>query len=705
MDEDHARGHGAVMSWSTWLTSPVAWLGRVTGWSAPPKAIEDVRVGADYHPDIAVSASYDPHDALSMMAAFPWVRACLDAIGGDLAGLPLIAYRGRGSDAVRLHEHPALSLLDQPTTDMARELWERQLIVYLLLTGNAYGLLVGGARPVSVPLIHPERCKPTPTPYGGIEGYVVGLDQSARYPADAVLHWRLPSWSSDPESLLGEGLARALHDDLTADRAASRLTAAQAQRGRPNAILSPSDPGDQWSPEARKELLAEYVRQTASGGPIAVGRGLKIDLPTYTPQEMELGDLRQLARTTVLATFGVPPVRVGLETANYATAQQQARVYWEGLVGLARLLDGQLTRIARRWDPAVRIAHDFAGVDALQESRTDRLGRVATWVTLGASAADAAAYEGLDDAPVSAEPQEEPSEPAPTRSLSLLFGEVRAEPPTSEADRAALWRARIAAVHTPAETRLARVLGAALSAQRARVIARLTALETRGKWPTGPSLGAEVERDLVSDILGWLWPSEEDRALAEAADAMMVRALRDAFEAAAAEVGEVLAYDEAAQRAALSAGVDLLTGPVSRTTRTAVQAAIALELSRGGTIADMQRALQTLPAFSPARALMVARTETTRAVGAASEDAYTAAIVVAGVSVEKQWLSARDSEVRDAHILLDGQTRRVGEPFVVPAGSPVGAGESAQHPGGFSRAALTVNCRCTTIPIVRRDAA
>ena len=66
--------------------------------------------------------------------------------------------------------------------------------------------------------------------------------------------------------------------------------------------------------------------------------------------------------------------------------------------------------------------------------------------------------------------------------------------------------------------------------------------------------------------------------------------------------------------------------------------------------------------------------------------------------MRQQWLSARDSEVRDAHAFLDGQVRASGELFVIPSGDYAGAKGSG--PGGFDDPALVCNCRCTTVPLV-----
>lgn len=672
----------------SWWQTFNASVRRALGLSEP-LTIEEVKPGADWSAGAPIQQAYNAEDALSAVAAFVWVRACADAICSDLAGRPLAVYRGRGKDAVRLPDHDVLALLDQPTTDMPRELWERQAVLYWLLAGNAYALMVGvGKTPVSLPLLHPERTKPVPTEYGGVAQYVYGLEQKTAYSPERVLHIRGPSWQSGPAALLGEGLIRTLHNDLTADLAAQKLNTKHAQRGRPTAVISPKG-DDVWDEDTRRKILAAYTKQTETGGTLVLGNGVQLDLPTFTPRDLEFGEQRTFTRQGILAAFAVPPARLGLETANYATQTAQMKTYWQCRQADARLIDAAYTRVARMFDPSLTIRHDFSDIEELQESRTSRLDRVVQWVTvLGADPAEAAAYEGFDDAPVSAQPQPA-AEPAPTPTLmfpAVHVARAAFVAPTDEAGREAVWRTFLQDVHTPSERALIGAIGKELRAQRGRILTRLSAKAT-------PSRG------LIEDLFAELWPDIEDQALRVAGRRSLEVAIRAAFDAAAVQTGTLLSYDASAAHATLTAGLDMLSGPVSRTTKAAVLAALEDGLATGATIDEIANRIKLLPAFGPARALAVGRTETTRATNGGANDAYHAALVE-GVNVRSQWLSARDGEVRDAHGLLDGQVVRVGERFTVPAESPIGPGRTARYPGDFDLAALVVNCRCTTIPVI-----
>lgn len=678
---------------------------------------EQVALGADYASGSEASPSYDVAEAMSAYSAFPWVVACLQAISTDLAGLPLRLTRGRGKSAVVVDEHPLLDLLEQPGPQVSGLVFRRQAPVDLLLAGNFYAAVLGGARPTGLRRLHPERTRIEPDPYEGVASYQYDtLGGRVGFAPEDVLHARLSSYESGPEGQYGQGIIRPLHEDLTTDLRAQRLASNLAKRGKPVAIISPGEDGDTWPDKVRQSIKEAYDRMLREDGAVVVGGKVKIDLPAWSPRDMEFEKVRLLARDAVLAAFGVPPVRVGLPTANYATSREQSLTYWQNLVGIAALLDAELTRLARRYDRGLRVSHDFSKVDALQASRTERLARVQQWYLLGATPAAAAAYEGFDDAPVpeadlpAAEPEPAPEPPASRDAGALLFvvPAVREaptpgfKPPVAEEERAILWRAHERDVRLPAERAVGRAVRALLAAQAerlARKLAEATAAPALLATGTDPA-GLLVRSDATVDgLLSAIWSELEERAALRAAvrgplrDAL-VRAFRSTL--ATAGVGG-LAFDPSYVDNAVEAQLGELITNVSSTTRARVRELIAEGVAQGWSVAEMQAALLADPGFGAARALTVARTESGRSLSAGNHAAY-GAMLAAGVSVRKQWLSARDGEVRDEHRELDGQTVPVDSLFKVPS-----TGEEAAYPGDFDRAALVCNCRCATVPVTSED--
>jgi uncharacterized protein with gpF-like domain len=124
-----------------------------------------------------------------------------------------------------------------------------------------------------------------------------------------------------------------------------------------------------------------------------------------------------------------------------------------------------------------------------------------------------------------------------------------------------------------------------------------------------------------------------------------------------------------------------------QTTREIIRAQVREALLAGETVDQLRKRIQTCEAFTPARALRIARSETTRSLNAGNLAAYSQA-VSEGVDAELVWITARDTEVRFTHATLDGTAIPVGGFFMGPDG------DTAPAPGQFRKAANNVNCRC-----------
>lgn len=94
----------------------------------------------------------------------------------------------------------------------------------------------------------------------------------------------------------------------------------------------------------------------------------------------------------------------------------------------------------------------------------------------------------------------------------------------------------------------------------------------------------------------------------------------------------------------------------------------------------------------------IARTETVLALHQAQNQAMQQAIdsgIIQAQAVSFSWHTAHDERVRDSHESMDGQRRRLGDPFVD------GDGNLLEYPGDPSAPAeTTINCRCWREPDV-----
>ncbi len=679
------------------LTIRESWLSRLLVRAGIVTATEH-NAGSDFGTGVAAAPGYSALQAMSAFAAFPWVKACVKAKATDLSGLPLKVIRGTGPDAETITDHPVLDLLARPSTRINGLLFRRQLWVDLDLSGNWYGLMLGPQRPTSILRLHPCRVNVLSSADGQVDRYQ--YDQRgmvARYPWDCILHMRGPSWEDDPKGLFGTGLIRALHNDLIADLAAQKTASKAARKGRPDSIVRPKDSKDRWTP-TQVDLIRNAIMDQlgkAEGGALVLGGAAEYSPLSWSPKDMEFQALRANVREAVLAAAGVPPSRVSLPTANYAQSREMDRTYWQSLKGEAAVINAELTRLAQRWDARDRVIHDFADVPALQEDRTARVDRVNKWWMMGLSLSDAAAYEGFEDLP---EPetlsrpssQDQSTETQPASPSQQSFGSWwrRASPemPRTEEARSARWRGFIDRIHGPVERGFNLTMRRFLKDQAVRFASRLEeALERSG--------GGAITRDIETELATILAEAQEAGLLDEAIGGQYGDALERAFKAAMEDLGLEGLTGDTLRMAEATLKVDMIVN-VSQTTKDAVSFIVRDGLANGATIQEMQAQIMRSRAFTPARALRIARTETTRAVNRGTVESYREAVQDLP-ELKMQWLSARDSEVRDSHQDMDGEIAEVDGQFTNPV-----SGDKAAHPGGFGLPSQDCNCRCGLTPLL-----
>jgi SPP1 gp7 family putative phage head morphogenesis protein len=127
--------------------------------------------------------------------------------------------------------------------------------------------------------------------------------------------------------------------------------------------------------------------------------------------------------------------------------------------------------------------------------------------------------------------------------------------------------------------------------------------------------------------------------------------------------------------------VDVMAETTEKAVVEAMTASVQEGLAGGDLIRDLTKRLESDLAFSPKRARLVARTETTRAWNGSQRSSLSDYAKRSGQRVEKSWLSSRDDRVREEHDELDDGT-------FIPIDAVFGNGLT--EPG-------EPNCRCTLV--------
>lgn len=314
----------------------------------------------------------------------------------------------RGSEVSRLVKRPN-------TAHSGTLLWHFSMIDYMV-TGNAYWLKVGNSmgRPVQlwpVPsmFISPKGLSTTGPEFITHYEYNPLGDPQKIDPGD-VVHLRNGIDPDDMRKGLGP-LGSLLREIFTDDEAANFSATLLRNFGVPGYMITPED-GSTLSPEKRKELRTRWADEFGGDnrGNLMIGNGkVKLEKVSFTPQELDLGRLRQIPEERITAVLGIPAAVVGLgtgleQTKVGATMKELREQAWENcIIPMQRMVAEQLELQLLpdfRPDASQVLAFDLRHVRVLQDDQDklyDRLGKAVNAGWLKVSQAQAMAGIEVDE--------------------------------------------------------------------------------------------------------------------------------------------------------------------------------------------------------------------------------------------------------------------------------------------------------------------
>lgn len=347
---------------------------------------------------------FDPDTSLkAAKQGSPWVFACVTARSDDIAGLPLKVYEGD----VELEEGNAAGLwMENPT--LLRSvvapglLFRRQQEADLCLAGNWYGLKVRafeGGPLLRVIRLHPGDVTINADVAGATSYVYTGNGVQEDLSPDEVFHVRRASFDNGAQEFFGASPIEVLRTDLDAAYNTTKQLAKSSRTGAPKFLLTPPKELGVLDAGVVTEMQKRFNARLRSSAPaIALGAGVVAKEVQWKPSDLDASGTRDNARTVVLAAMQVPPVRVGLETANYATAREQSATYWRGLErGDIPLLDAFWTQACREHTGSerLRVRSDLTGIGPLQPDRDAQFKRVQQILDWGLPLEDALKAEGV----------------------------------------------------------------------------------------------------------------------------------------------------------------------------------------------------------------------------------------------------------------------------------------------------------------------
>jgi HK97 family phage portal protein len=273
------------------------------------------------------------------------VMACVNWLCRTFPEAPLqVVQTNRDGDREVLTDHPLPALLEMPNPFYSGVLlWDATLSDWLI-DGNAYWIKVRNRQGALLQLwwtpssmIEPRWNKDDATEFIGWYEYQSdpSRDKKIRLEPSDVVHFR---YGIDPSNMRkGKSPLASLIREIFTDEEAARYSAALLKNtGVPGIILSPDSDGlsSAMMPGDAEKIKEQFRKKTTGdhrGEPIVMSTGIKVDTLSFSPDVMNLKDMRRIPEERVTAVLGIPAIVVGLGAgldrstfANYAEAREAA---------------------------------------------------------------------------------------------------------------------------------------------------------------------------------------------------------------------------------------------------------------------------------------------------------------------------------------------------------------------------------------------
>lgn len=329
-------------------------------------------------------------------------NSIVHAVGGWVARTfpeaPLRVYERQPTGDEVVFDHPLERLVEQPNAYYGGPLlWSGTVLDYLL-SGNAYWLKVRDARRTVRELWWLPGAYLEPR-WDSDQEYISWYEyrpagESARLDAADVVHFR---YGLDPQNpRKGRSpLASVLAEVLTDDEATRYTQVILKNLGVPGVILSPEETqvlsDDEL--EAMKARFAERFTGDHRGEPLVLTSKTKVDVLSFSPEQLNLRELRKIPEERISAVFGLPAIvaglGAGLDRSTFANFKEAREAAYESLIiplqhALASDVRIQLLPdFAGAATARLRCGFDTSGVRVLQEDEDKLVARLVAAVEGG----------------------------------------------------------------------------------------------------------------------------------------------------------------------------------------------------------------------------------------------------------------------------------------------------------------------------------
>lgn len=289
-------------------------------------------------------------------------QACLNSYTGAWPAAPLeVQKKSKGGEWEEVVGHPLIECVKSPLNILTEEEMAQATLGDYFCGGNAFQYVLRNARRVPIGLRHLPNWTIRPRwPADGSEWlsaweYWADATKATQLDPMDVVHFRCgqPDYSWQSLGRLGLSPVRSVLLELFTDDEASAFIATILSNMSYPVLLSPdTNEPVAINAEQREAILAE-MRKLSSGarrGNFAMfGLPIKMQSPTWSPKELEFGDITLHLESRIAAVMNVPAayagLRVGLINNSQRANQREQREQFkdDGLIPLMRIFAARLT--------------------------------------------------------------------------------------------------------------------------------------------------------------------------------------------------------------------------------------------------------------------------------------------------------------------------------------------------------------------------
>ena len=334
------------------------------------------------------------------------VVACLNVLATSFAEpRPLVFTDTEDGDQEVVRKHPLSKLLERPNPFTSGNLLAHYMVVALSAYGDAYlyknrnsdGNVVQ-LIPLMPNLVEPKGDEDTLithfkyAPHGGLGG------NSIVVPTNDIVHIRN---GIDPNNhRRGFAPLKSVLREILGDEAAGQYAAALLHNmAVPGVILSPKDDSMGGPSKEEAEAISAMYKQKFGGknrgAPMILSGSMNVEVVSFSPDQMNLTELRKLPEERVSAVLGVPAILAGLgaglDAATYNNTRELREFFTEQkLVPLWKSVASELTHQLLRKDfedDDLYVKYNLDDVRALSQDKDDIYKRMNTavqggWITI-----------------------------------------------------------------------------------------------------------------------------------------------------------------------------------------------------------------------------------------------------------------------------------------------------------------------------------